>query len=113
MTLLTLRMTNPKGYRKLVGILKGMKQRCYNPNNKGYEANGAKGITVCDEWRQDSNKFYTWMLDNGYNPSDGAITADTLSMTRIDPTKGYSPDNCKLIPVRDIPRFKHIQKSSL
>ena len=44
------------GYRKAKDthptykIYRGMMDRCYNPNSKGYQWYGAVGVTVCDEW---------------------------------------------------------------
>ena len=69
-----------------------MIQRCTNPNSHGYRWYGAKGITVCDEWRH-FRAFKAWALDSGFEPG--------LSIERIDNNKGYCPDNCKLIPLRD------------
>lgn len=64
-----------------------MKQRCYNPNHKAYKNYGARGITVCDEWKKDFQSFYNWSMSSGY--SDG------LSIDRKNNDKGYSPDNCR------------------
>jgi transcription elongation factor Elf1 len=72
---------------RLRGILKHMMARCHNPNNKDYHNYGAKGKTVCDEWRKNSDAFCKWALENGYE--------EHLSIERIDPEKGYSPENCK------------------
>ena len=42
---------------------------------------------MCDEWKDDFQKFYSWSMAHGYS--------DDLSIDRIDGTKGYSPDNCR------------------
>lgn len=75
-----------KGTR-LYTIWGGMKQRCYNPNNKHYKDYGGRGITICDEWKDNFVAFEKWALNNGYR--------DDLSIDRKDGTKGYSPGNCR------------------
>lgn len=78
---------------KLYGIWAGMKRRCYNPRTKYYKDYGGRGITVCDEWKNDYSKFKEWALANGYQ--------EGLSIERIDVNKGYSPDNCKFITINE------------
>lgn len=78
---------------KLYGIWAGMKRRCYNPRTKYYEDYGGRGITVCDEWKNDYSKFKEWALANGYQ--------EGLSIERVDVNKGYSPDNCKFITINE------------
>lgn len=68
-------------------ILRGMVQRCYNPKGSSYENYGGRGITVCDEWREDFIVFYEWAEDNGYSPA--------LSIDRIDVNGNYEPSNCR------------------
>lgn len=72
---------------KLRHIYYDMLKRCHNPSNKGYERYGAKGIFVCDEWRENCRNFYKWAKENGYKKG--------LSIDRIDNTKGYCPENCR------------------
>ena len=66
-----------------------MRKRCENPNSKSYKHYGAKGISVCDEWKADFTSFYHWAINNGYS--------DDLTIDRIDSSKGYDPSNCRWI----------------
>jgi len=63
----------------------GMIQRCHNPKSKYFKWYGARGITVCNEWRHD---FAQFLKDMGKRPTG-------LSVERIDNDKGYSKENCK------------------
>ena len=66
---------------------RGMKSRCLNPNHKHYKDYGGRGISICNEWKNDFAAFEKWALANGYRKD--------LSIDRIDNDKGYSPDNCR------------------
>ena len=68
-------------------IYKDIIARCYNPNNNRYNIYGARGITICDEWKNNKESFFKWAYDNWYK--------ENLSIDRIDVNKGYSPDNCR------------------
>lgn len=63
----------------------GMKARCYNKKNPRFEHYGARGITVCDEWRDSFDAFYR---DMGLRPSP------ELSIERKNNDLGYSKGNC-------------------
>lgn len=75
--------------QRIGSIFKGMKNRCYNPNNKDFRWYGAKGIKICDEWLNDPKLFEDWSLLNGYN--------DNLTIDRINETKDYCPENCRWV----------------
>lgn len=72
---------------RLLAIFRQMKTRCYNKNNPSYPRYGKKGIKICDEWMNDRRTFVEWALSHGYK--------EGLTIDRIDPDKGYSPDNCQ------------------
>lgn len=63
----------------------GMKQRCLNPSNAGYERYGGRGITVCDRWMEFGN-FY---VDMGSRPGP------EYSIDRINVYGNYEPGNCR------------------
>lgn len=65
---------------------KSAKGRCYNQKNSMYKNYGARGITMCDEWKNDFSKFYEHV---GPRPSD------KHSLDRIDNNRGYEPGNVR------------------
>ena len=64
-----------------------MKQRCYNHKSDDYKNYGARGITVCDEWRNSFEAFYEWAMASGYS--------DELTIDRKDVNGNYEPSNCR------------------
>lgn len=77
---------------RLYTIWCGMRQRCNNPNREAYHLYGGKGVKLCEEWN-DYSAFKEWAMCHGYE--------DNLSIDRIDPSKGYSPDNCRWITLSE------------
>lgn len=76
-------------HTRIYGIWNGMKIRCYDKNNHNYKKYGAKGITVCDEWKNSFIVFNDWAQANGYT--------DDLTLDRIDPLGNYEPNNCRWV----------------
>lgn len=66
-------------------IWKGMKDRCFNKNNKNYHNYGGRGITVCQRWF----KFELFIEDMGYRPEKW------LQIDRINNDGNYEPGNCR------------------
>ena len=62
-----------------------MKKRCYNEKSTSYRFYGAKGIRVCDEWKDDFLSFFNHV---GKAP-------DGYSIDRIDSKKNYEPGNVR------------------
>lgn len=81
------RYKHNQSHTKLYHIWSGIKNRCTNPNFKGYKYYGAKGISVCEEWMNSFESFRDWALDNGYE--------ENLTIERLDNNLDYCPSNCK------------------
>lgn len=58
--------------------------RCLNPRHPKFKNYGARGITVCERWRD----FSAFLADMGEKPKG-------LSLERRDNDGGYSPTNCE------------------
>lgn len=72
---------------RLYKIWDGMKYRCHNSNSTAYKNYGARGIIVCEEWRNNFQTFYDWSISHGYS-------AD-LTLDRLDVNGNYEPSNCR------------------
>lgn len=63
-----------------------MKTRCYCKSAASYKNYGARGIAVCERWK---NSFEEFARDVGHPPSE------MHSLDRIDNDGDYSPDNVR------------------
>lgn len=75
--------------RRYFMVLSGMKNRCYNKNNPAYKDYGGRGITICDEWRNNFKAFYEYVSKLEHFNEPGR------SLDRIDNDKGYCPGNVR------------------
>lgn len=76
----------------LYGRWRGMKARCYSKSYHAYHRYGGRGITVCDEWKDDFQKFYDDMADTFF---------EDAQLDRIDNDKGYYKENCRWVTAKE------------
>lgn len=63
-----------------------MKGRCLNPKNPAFRYYGGRGITICEEWKNDFLAFYNHI---GERPDS------KLSIDRINNDGNYEPGNVR------------------
>lgn len=78
---------------RIYSIFNDIRKRTLNKKHSTYKFYGAKGITICKEWRNDFIVFYKWAMDNGYD--------DTLTIERKNVYGNYEPNNCEWIPMSE------------
>lgn len=89
-----MRTKHGKTNTRLYSVWSGIKNRCYNPNTYEYRFYGARGITMCSDWKQNFMSFYNWAIKNGY---DENADRGMYELDRIDCNGDYSPDNCRFL----------------
>lgn len=66
-----------------------IKQRCLNPNSRGYRNYGGRGIRMHEPWVNDSRGFIEW-VESTLGPRQAGLTLD-----RIDNEGNYEPGNLR------------------
>ena len=83
------RKTHGKVDHPLYRKWRDMKNRCYNSKVDRYKNYGARGIGLCDEWKNDFGAFYNWAIKNGWKKH--------LQIDRKNNDENYSPGNCRFV----------------
>jgi hypothetical protein len=83
------RVTHGKSKEVLYHIWGNMIQRCENSKVKKYKNYGGRGISVCQEWRNDFMAFYNWSMSNGWKQG--------LEIDRENNDGNYEPGNCRIV----------------
>lgn len=79
-------LSEQKSRQKFYMTWAGMLSRCYNKNDKNYHNYGARGIKVCNKWKNNYWDFHKWASDKWQ---------DGTSLDRINNDGHYSPSNCR------------------
>ncbi len=81
-------------------VYRGIMSRCYDSNNPMYKWYGAKGVTVCDEWKNNPEAFVKWAISTNYIKGLH-IDKDILCKEKnISPTI-YSPETCQWVTAKE------------
>lgn len=81
--------THGKTHTKIHTVWKTMKQRCFCKNHHKFKDYGGRGITVCDEWKNDFQAFYDYVSELPHFGEEG------YSIDRINNDGNYEPGNVK------------------
>lgn len=79
--------------KRIATIYDHILERCYKDNSSSYKYYGARGIKVCEEWKNSRQAFYKWAYSNGYK--------ENLTIDRIDVNKDYCPENCRWVTMEE------------
>lgn len=86
-------------HHPLYKVWQRMKGCTTNPHHQDFKYYGGRGITICDEWLNDFQRFYDWATSNGYGHG--------LTIERVDCDGNYCPENCTWITIQEQQLNKH------
>lgn len=78
-------------------VWSAMWQRCANQNNPAWKRYGARGIAVCERWKE----FMNFLADMGPRPAGRNGRVAAYSLERINNNGNYEPGNCKWATVQE------------
>ena len=85
---------NGRNYRNAKGYTnERLYERYRNILRRVKDPTKYKGVDICEEWENDYLSFREWALKNGYS--------DELTIDRIDNSKGYNPNNCRWVSIKE------------
>lgn len=79
-----------------------MLTRCYNEKYSLYHRYGGRGISVCEEWKNDSMAFYDWSIRNGFS--------EELTLDRVNNDGNYDPHNCRWVTMQVQSNNRHTNR---
>jgi hypothetical protein len=79
----------PTQYSQEYHIHNSMLRRCYVKDHVGYPHYGARGIQVCEQWRDKEKGFEQFLKDMGERPTP------RHTLDRINPDGNYEPGNVR------------------
>lgn len=96
-------------HTRIYTIWRSMVRRCcdthnFDMNSHEYRNYYSRGITICDEWKNDCITFYNWAIANGYS--------NTLEIDRINNDGNYEPSNCRWVTKSENMQNKGMSKKN-
>ena len=80
---------NGYGGHPLNVVWHGMIYRCYKKEHQQYKNYGARGIAICDEWKNSFDTFFNWCINNGWEYGK--------YIDRKENDGNYEPSNCRFV----------------
>lgn len=97
-----MQLTEKQIRRKIYNCYANIRNRCYTSTHKDFHRYGGRGVTMCDEWKNDFDSFRIWALENGWEPNL-RIDKDILYNKKHGTKVGiiYNPEYCCFVTPKD------------